>query len=44
LVQAIKQAAGHGVDQAVLLQAANMMPDELATALVDTPPAFPAAI
>ncbi|MCD5342638.1 hypothetical protein LR392_10430 [Arthrobacter sp. AK04] len=44
LVQAIKQAAGHGVDQAVLLQAANMTPDELATALVDTPPAFPAAI
>ena len=44
LVQAIRQAAGHGVDQAVLLQAANMTPDELATALVDTPPAFPAAI
>ena len=44
LVQAIRQAAGHGVDQAVLLQAANMTPDELTTALVDTPPAFPAAI
>lgn len=44
LVRAIRLAADHGVDQAVLLQAANMTPDELATALVDTPPAFPAAI
>ena len=44
LVQAIREAAGHGVDQGVLLQAANMTPDELATALEDTPPAFPAAI
>jgi hypothetical protein len=44
LVQAIKLAAAHGVDQSVLLQAANMTPDELATALVDTPPEFPAAI
>ena len=44
LVQAIREAAGNGVDQAVLLQAANMTPDELAAVLVDTPPAFPAAI
>jgi hypothetical protein len=44
LVQAIKLAAAHGVDKAVLLQAANMTPDELATALLDAPPAFPAAI
>ena len=44
LVQAIREAAANGVDQAVLLQAANMTPDELATALVDTPPVFPAAI
>jgi len=44
LVQAIREAAGHGVNQAVLLQAANMTPDELAAVLVDTPPAFPAAI
>ena len=44
LVQAIREAAGNGVNQAVLLQAANMTPDELAAVLVDTPPAFPAAI
>lgn len=43
LRQAIKQAASHGVDQGALLQAANMTPEELATALLDSPPAFPAA-
>ncbi|MFJ6157536.1 hypothetical protein ACIQF8_07825 [Pseudarthrobacter sp. NPDC092184] len=44
LVQAIREAAANGVDQAVLLQAANMTPNELAAAMVDTTPAFPAAI
>ena len=43
LRQAIQQAASHGVDQGALLQAANMTPEELATALLDSPPVFPAA-
>lgn len=43
LRQAIRQAASHGVDQGALLQAANMTPEELATALLDSPPVFPAA-
>ncbi|WP_066273200.1 hypothetical protein [Arthrobacter sp. OY3WO11] len=43
LRQAIQQAASHGVDQGALLQAANMTPEELATALLDSAPVFPAA-
>jgi hypothetical protein len=42
LRQAIKQAASHGVDEGALLQASNMTPEELAAALLDSPPAFPA--
>lgn len=43
LRQAVQQAARCGASQSALLQAANMTPDELATALLDTPPGDPAA-
>lgn len=42
LQQALKQAAGSGVDRGALLQAANLTSEELEAALVDAPapPAF----